>query len=224
MRRYLVTGVVEAGRSRLELHTAVINAMAQVARFGPGAEIAGDQAAWREARAEVESVMERYHRGVRPDVRERGAGLVRQAVARHPHPEPPMTSRVRRLAALALVVVALAACGGAAATPAPAATVGTGAAAAGAPAALPAEVDVAKAKELQAAGAFILDVREPSEWAEGHIDGATLIPLGELATASPKSPGTGRSSWSAVPATAPRLGVTSSLGRTCPASRAWPAA
>jgi hypothetical protein len=66
VRRYLVTGVVEAGRSRLELHTAVINAMAQVARFGPGAEIAGDQEAWREARAEVESVMERYHRGARP--------------------------------------------------------------------------------------------------------------------------------------------------------------
>ncbi len=92
-----------------------------------------------------------------------------------------MTSRVRRLAALALVVVALAACGGAAATPAPAATAGTGGGAgAAAPAALPAEVDVAKAKELQAAGAFVLDVREPSEWAEGHIDGATLIPLGEL--------------------------------------------
>ncbi len=91
----------------------------------------------------------------------------------------PAISRVRRLAALALVVVALAACGGGAATPAPAATSGSGAGAA-APAALPAEVDVAKAKELQAAGAFVLDVREPSEWVEGHIDGATLIPLGEL--------------------------------------------
>jgi rhodanese-related sulfurtransferase len=91
-----------------------------------------------------------------------------------------MTSRVRRLAALALVVVALAACGGAAATPAPAATSAGGGAGAVAPAALPAEVDVAKAKELQAAGAFVLDVREPSEWVEGHIDGATLIPLGEL--------------------------------------------
>ena len=62
VRRYLVTGVVDAGRARLEQHTAVINAMAQVARFGPGAEIAGDQQAWREARAAVESVMERYHR------------------------------------------------------------------------------------------------------------------------------------------------------------------
>jgi rhodanese-related sulfurtransferase len=89
-----------------------------------------------------------------------------------------VTSHVRRLAALAIVVVALAACGGTAATPAPAATSAAGGAVA--PAALPAEVDVAKAKELQAAGAFVLDVREPSEWVEGHIDGATLIPLGEL--------------------------------------------
>jgi rhodanese-related sulfurtransferase len=88
---------------------------------------------------------------------------------------------VRRLAALALLVVTLAACGGSAATSAPAATAGAGGGAvAGAPAALPAEVDVAKAKELQAGGAFVLDVREPSEWVEGHIDGATLIPLGEL--------------------------------------------
>jgi hypothetical protein len=66
VRRYLVTGVVDAGKARLELHAAVINAMAQVARFGPGAEIAGDQAVWREARAAVESVMERYHRETRP--------------------------------------------------------------------------------------------------------------------------------------------------------------
>jgi hypothetical protein len=66
VRRYLVTGVVDAGRARLEQHTAVINAMAQVARFGPGAEIAGDQETWREARAAVETVMERYHRGTRP--------------------------------------------------------------------------------------------------------------------------------------------------------------
>lgn len=102
-------------------------------------------------------------------------------------PSVPVNVRLRRLAALALVVVALAACGGGAATSAPAAasapaamTTAGGEAAAGAPAALPAEVDVARAKELQAAGAFLLDVREPSEWVEGHIDGATLIPLGEL--------------------------------------------
>jgi rhodanese-related sulfurtransferase len=27
---------------------------------------------------------------------------------------------------------------------------------------------------------FLLDVREPDEWAAGHIDGATHIPMGEL--------------------------------------------
>lgn len=27
---------------------------------------------------------------------------------------------------------------------------------------------------------FVLDVREPDEWARGHIEGATHIPLGEL--------------------------------------------
>ena len=27
----------------------------------------------------------------------------------------------------------------------------------------------------------MLDVRQPDEWAAGHIEGATLIPLGELA-------------------------------------------
>ena len=47
---------------------------------------------------------------------------------------------------------------------------------------LPAEVNVAKAAELRDSGAFILDVREPSEWQENHIPGATLIPLGELAS------------------------------------------
>jgi rhodanese-related sulfurtransferase len=29
-------------------------------------------------------------------------------------------------------------------------------------------------------GAFVLDVREINEWEDGHIPGATLIPLGEL--------------------------------------------
>ena len=33
---------------------------------------------------------------------------------------------------------------------------------------------------MQKAGGLVLDVREPSEWAGGHIAGATLIPLGEL--------------------------------------------
>lgn len=46
---------------------------------------------------------------------------------------------------------------------------------------LPDEVSVSDTVEMQKAGAFILDVREPDEWAAGHIDGATLIPLGQLA-------------------------------------------
>jgi len=45
---------------------------------------------------------------------------------------------------------------------------------------LPAEISVDQAAQKRDQGAFILDVREPSEWAEFHIPGATLIPLGEL--------------------------------------------
>lgn len=45
---------------------------------------------------------------------------------------------------------------------------------------LPAEVSVQKAAELRNQGVFVLDVREPDEWAQAHIPGATLIPLGEL--------------------------------------------
>lgn len=41
-------------------------------------------------------------------------------------------------------------------------------------------VSVAEAAALRDDGAFILDVREPDEWASGHVPGATLIPLGEL--------------------------------------------
>jgi rhodanese-related sulfurtransferase len=49
------------------------------------------------------------------------------------------------------------------------------------PAALALEVSVAQAAALRDQGAFVLDVREPDEWAAGHIEGATLIPLGQLA-------------------------------------------
>lgn len=45
---------------------------------------------------------------------------------------------------------------------------------------LPLEIDVHQAAEWRDEGYFMLDVREPSEWAAGHIPGATLIPLGEL--------------------------------------------
>ncbi len=46
--------------------------------------------------------------------------------------------------------------------------------------ALPLTVSVARADELRNAGALVIDVREPSEWAAGHIAGAILIPLGQL--------------------------------------------
>ena len=48
-------------------------------------------------------------------------------------------------------------------------------------AAFPDEIAVAAAARERDAGAFILDVREPDEWAAGHIPGATSIPLGQLA-------------------------------------------
>ncbi len=47
---------------------------------------------------------------------------------------------------------------------------------------LPREISVSEAASMRDAGAFILDVREPDEWNDSHIPGATLIPLGELAS------------------------------------------
>ena len=55
-------------------------------------------------------------------------------------------------------------------------------------AALPLEVTVDEAANLREAGAFMLDVREPEEWMAGHIPGATLIPLGELAARAAEVP------------------------------------
>jgi rhodanese-related sulfurtransferase len=42
-------------------------------------------------------------------------------------------------------------------------------------------VDGQRARELVAEGARLVDVRTPSEYAGGHIDGAINIPLNELA-------------------------------------------
>jgi rhodanese-related sulfurtransferase len=41
-------------------------------------------------------------------------------------------------------------------------------------------VSVQQAHERYEAGAYLLDVREQSEWDDFHIPGTTLIPLGEL--------------------------------------------
>lgn len=42
------------------------------------------------------------------------------------------------------------------------------------------EVSVADAAEMRTTGAFMLDVREQSEWDEFHMPDATLIPLAQL--------------------------------------------
>jgi rhodanese-related sulfurtransferase len=87
-------------------------------------------------------------------------------------------ARLTRSLILALfAALAVGACGAAPAVD----TQGGGAAVTASPA-LPLEVDVAEAAALRDAGAFVLDVRQPDEWAAGHIEGATLIPLGELAS------------------------------------------
>jgi len=86
-----------------------------------------------------------------------------------------------------LVALALAGCSSSASTtPAPASPVPS--ASTGSVAALPAEVSVQEASAMRDAGAFMLDVREPDEWAAGHIPGATLIPLGQLASRASEVP------------------------------------
>jgi len=62
VRRYLVTGVVDAGRGRSMQHNALVTAMTQIQRWGREPAVFGDQPEWREARAAVAKVMERYHR------------------------------------------------------------------------------------------------------------------------------------------------------------------
>jgi rhodanese-related sulfurtransferase len=42
------------------------------------------------------------------------------------------------------------------------------------------EIDVEALADLHAAGATVVDVREPDEYEEGHVAGAILIPLGEV--------------------------------------------
>ncbi len=62
VRRYLVTGLVDAGRGRRVQHDAIIMAMSQVARWGTGdIDVFADQDDWRAARLAVTRLMERYH-------------------------------------------------------------------------------------------------------------------------------------------------------------------
>lgn len=89
--------------------------------------------------------------------------------------------KVRVVIATLVLAFVLAGCGAPAAAPAAPAA----AAAAPAPAidlaSLPVDVDVNTTNQLrESPDVMILDVREVSEWNEGHIAGATLIPLGEV--------------------------------------------
>jgi rhodanese-related sulfurtransferase len=83
-----------------------------------------------------------------------------------------MCRNVTRLAALIVAAFIAVACGTAGGPAAPAATGQTGQ--------LATEVSIQDAATLRDQGALVLDVREPDEWASGHIPDATLIPLGEL--------------------------------------------
>lgn len=65
VRRYLVTGALDGGRRREYQHSAIVTAMSQLKRWGPDAEIFGDQAEWQAARSAVTELMERYHMGSR---------------------------------------------------------------------------------------------------------------------------------------------------------------
>ncbi|MGI8756093.1 MAG: rhodanese-like domain-containing protein [Acidimicrobiales bacterium] len=42
------------------------------------------------------------------------------------------------------------------------------------------EIDVDEAARRHAAGTTIVDVREPDEYADGHVPGAPLVPLGSV--------------------------------------------
>jgi rhodanese-related sulfurtransferase len=50
------------------------------------------------------------------------------------------------------------------------------------------EISVDQAAKLRDSGAYMLDVREQSEWDQFHVPGATLIPLGTLPDALNKLP------------------------------------
>ncbi len=63
VRRYLVTGQVDAGRNRQLAHDAIVTAMIQIKRWGAEGDIFGDFPDWKVARVAVVEMMERYGRG-----------------------------------------------------------------------------------------------------------------------------------------------------------------
>jgi rhodanese-related sulfurtransferase len=80
------------------------------------------------------------------------------------------------IAACATTLMFVTACSSATPTAAPAASNG----ATTVKVTVPREINVSEASKLRDQGAYILDVREQSEWDEFHMPGATLIPLGTL--------------------------------------------
>jgi rhodanese-related sulfurtransferase len=50
------------------------------------------------------------------------------------------------------------------------------------------EIDLDSFVEAHAGGAVVLDVRNPDEYVAGHVPGAKLIPLGELAARQDEIP------------------------------------
>ena len=65
VRRYLVTGQVDAGRNRQLAHDAIVTAMTQLKRWGPDGYIFGDLPDWKTARLAVVEMMDRYGQGRR---------------------------------------------------------------------------------------------------------------------------------------------------------------
>ena len=50
-------------------------------------------------------------------------------------------------------------------------------------------VDVAQVPSMLEAGGFLLDVREPEEWAAGHAPAAVHVPMGDVGTSLDRLPG-----------------------------------
>lgn len=53
------------------------------------------------------------------------------------------------------------------------------------------EIDIAEAARRIEAGTPVIDVREPDEYVAGHVPGAPLIPLGEVADRVGEVPASG---------------------------------
>jgi rhodanese-related sulfurtransferase len=110
-----------------------------------------------------------------------GVGAALSVLSLVPRRDRTKVATAARGALLSSLFALTALLGGACAAQQPVAASPTAVPAGGAPAALAAETSVTQVPALIEAGAFVLDVREQGEWAAGHIAGATLIPLGQLA-------------------------------------------